>query len=274
MSKSPDSAPTLACGVCDDHWTGLAGLGVGARLARFLGLPEKLAASVRLQRRRRGGSDVQRLPALIYSACADGGTSTRSPLWGPMTSCAKRVGCEPGPTAGGSAHPCSGCTRRRWRGCGSACGWCRWGQSLEQRNPQHAECRDRAGSRRPHRSTRQGEGRQGSVGSETARHAGTTKAGTWEISASPWRVAAGVVAGRQVAAAEAARRAEARPGRSRWGAGPGPSGSREAAARAGRRGGVRGPSGYGERELGQRKSSARRCGPPARRQRRRSRITP
>ncbi len=75
---SPASAPTLACGVCDDHLTGLAGLGVVARLARFLGLPEKLAASVRLQRRRRGGSAVQLLLALIYSACAGGGTSTRS----------------------------------------------------------------------------------------------------------------------------------------------------------------------------------------------------
>ncbi len=70
---SPDSAPTLAYGVCDDDLTGLAGLGVVGRLARFLGLPEKLAASVRLQRRRRGGSDVQRLLALIYSACAGGG---------------------------------------------------------------------------------------------------------------------------------------------------------------------------------------------------------
>ncbi len=46
---------------------------MGARLARFLGLPEKLAASVRLKRRRRGGSDVQMLLALIYSACAGGG---------------------------------------------------------------------------------------------------------------------------------------------------------------------------------------------------------
>ncbi len=39
---SPASAPTLACGVCDDHLTGLAGLSVMARLARFLGLPEQL----------------------------------------------------------------------------------------------------------------------------------------------------------------------------------------------------------------------------------------
>ncbi len=70
---SPDSAPTLAYGVCDDDWTALAGLGVVARLTRFLGLPEKLAASVRLQRRRRGGSDVQRLLALLYAACAGGG---------------------------------------------------------------------------------------------------------------------------------------------------------------------------------------------------------
>ncbi len=70
---SPDSAPTLAYGVCDDDLTGLAGLGVVARLARFLGLPEKLAASVRLKRRRRGCSDVQMLLALIYSACAGGG---------------------------------------------------------------------------------------------------------------------------------------------------------------------------------------------------------
>ncbi len=41
-----------------------------ARPARFLGLPARLAASVR---RRRGGSDVQRLLALIYAACAGGG---------------------------------------------------------------------------------------------------------------------------------------------------------------------------------------------------------
>ncbi len=66
----------MAYDVCDDDWTGLAGLGMVARLARFLGLPEKLAASVRLQRRRRGGSDVQRLLALIYSACAGGGHLT------------------------------------------------------------------------------------------------------------------------------------------------------------------------------------------------------
>ncbi len=69
----PASAPTLACGVCDDHLTGLAGLGVVARLARFLGLPELLAAAVHLQRRRRGGSDGRRLLALIYSACTGGG---------------------------------------------------------------------------------------------------------------------------------------------------------------------------------------------------------
>ncbi len=70
---SPDSTPTLAYGVCDDHWTGLAGFGVVARLTRFLGLPEKLAAAVRLKHRRRGGSDGQILLALIYSACAGGG---------------------------------------------------------------------------------------------------------------------------------------------------------------------------------------------------------
>ncbi len=69
----PAIVPTLACGVCDDHWTGLAGLGVVARLARFLGLPELLTASVRLQCRRRGGSDMQMLPALTYSVCAGGG---------------------------------------------------------------------------------------------------------------------------------------------------------------------------------------------------------
>ncbi len=46
---------------------------MGARLARFLGLPEKLAAAVRLQRRRRGGSAGQRLLALLYAACAGGG---------------------------------------------------------------------------------------------------------------------------------------------------------------------------------------------------------
>ncbi len=70
---SPASAPTLAYGVCDDDLAGLAGLGVVARLARFLGLPEKLAASVRLKRRRRGGSAGQRLLARIYAACAGGG---------------------------------------------------------------------------------------------------------------------------------------------------------------------------------------------------------
>ncbi len=73
MPLSPARAPTLAYGVCDDDLTGLAGLGVVARLARFLGLPEKLAASIRLQRRRRGGSAGQLLLALIYSACAGGG---------------------------------------------------------------------------------------------------------------------------------------------------------------------------------------------------------
>ncbi len=64
LPLSPDSAPTLAYGVCDDDLTGLAGLGVVARLARFLGLPEKLAAAVRLKRRRRGCSDAQMLLAL------------------------------------------------------------------------------------------------------------------------------------------------------------------------------------------------------------------
>ncbi len=67
---SPASASTLAYDVCDDDGTGLAGLGM---VARFLGLPEKLAAAVRLQRRRRGGSDVQVLLALIYAACAGRG---------------------------------------------------------------------------------------------------------------------------------------------------------------------------------------------------------
>ncbi len=73
MPLSPDSAPTLAYDVYDDDLTGLAGLGMVARLARFLGLPEKLAASVRLKRRRRGGSAVQILLVLIYAACAGGG---------------------------------------------------------------------------------------------------------------------------------------------------------------------------------------------------------
>ncbi len=41
-----------------------------SRLARFLGLPEQLAAAVR---RRRGDSDGQMLLALIYAACAGGG---------------------------------------------------------------------------------------------------------------------------------------------------------------------------------------------------------
>ncbi len=45
MPLPPASAPTLVYGVCDNHWTGLAGLSVVARLARFLGLPELLAAS-------------------------------------------------------------------------------------------------------------------------------------------------------------------------------------------------------------------------------------
>ncbi len=67
---SPDSAPTLAYGVCDADLTGLAGLGV---VARCLGLPEQLAAAVRLQRRRRGGSAGQQLLALLYAACAGGG---------------------------------------------------------------------------------------------------------------------------------------------------------------------------------------------------------
>ncbi len=44
-----------------------------ARLAQFLGLPDKLAASIRLQCRRRGGNFGQILLALIYSACAGGG---------------------------------------------------------------------------------------------------------------------------------------------------------------------------------------------------------
>ncbi len=70
MPLSPASAPTLACGICDDNLTGLAGLGVVARLARFLGLPEMLAASVRLQR---GGSAGQLLLALLYAACAGTG---------------------------------------------------------------------------------------------------------------------------------------------------------------------------------------------------------
>ncbi len=42
-------------------------------VARFLGLPEKLAAAVRLQRRRRGGSAGQMPLALLYAACAGGG---------------------------------------------------------------------------------------------------------------------------------------------------------------------------------------------------------
>ncbi len=70
---SPARAPTLACGVYNDDWTGLAGRGGVARLARFLGLPEKLTASVRLQHRQRGGSDGQMRLALIYAACAGGG---------------------------------------------------------------------------------------------------------------------------------------------------------------------------------------------------------
>ncbi len=70
---APASDPALAYGVCNDDLTGRAGLGVVARLARFRGLPEQLAASVRLQRRRRGGSTGQRLLALRYSACAGGG---------------------------------------------------------------------------------------------------------------------------------------------------------------------------------------------------------
>ncbi len=70
---APDRAPTLAYGVCDDDLTGLAGLGVGVRLARFLGLPEQLAVAVRLQRRRRSGRAGQLLLARTYAACAGGG---------------------------------------------------------------------------------------------------------------------------------------------------------------------------------------------------------
>ncbi len=60
----PGSAPTRAYGVCDDNLTGLTGLGVVARLAQFLGLPEMLAAAVCLERRRRGCSDMQILLGL------------------------------------------------------------------------------------------------------------------------------------------------------------------------------------------------------------------
>ncbi len=44
-----------------------------ARLARFLGLPARLAAAVHLQRRQCGGSAGQMLLALLYAACAGGG---------------------------------------------------------------------------------------------------------------------------------------------------------------------------------------------------------
>ncbi len=78
---SPDSAPTLAYGVCNDDLTGLAGLGIVARLARFLGLPEKLAAAVRFQRRRRGGSDGQMLLRPLIRYCVGSvGRLTRSGL--------------------------------------------------------------------------------------------------------------------------------------------------------------------------------------------------
>ncbi len=108
MPLSPDSAPTLAYGACDDDWTGLAGLGVVARLARLLGLPEKLAAAVRLQRRRRGGSAGQLLLALIYAASAGGGPLHAVDTLG--TDDVARRACGLCPTAGGSAHTCSGCT--------------------------------------------------------------------------------------------------------------------------------------------------------------------
>ncbi len=96
---SPDSAPTLAYGVCDDDLTGLAGLGVVAQLARFLGLPEQLAASVRLQRRRRGGSDAQMLLALIYAACADGGHLTAVDALGADEVARQTCGLRAGPAS-------------------------------------------------------------------------------------------------------------------------------------------------------------------------------
>ncbi len=96
---SPDSAPTLAYGVCDDDWTGLAGLGVVARLARCLGLPEKLAAAVRLQRRRRGGSDGQRLLALLYAACAGGGHLTAGDALGAEEVARRTCGLRAGPAS-------------------------------------------------------------------------------------------------------------------------------------------------------------------------------
>ncbi len=96
---SPDSAPSLACDVCDEHLTGLAGFGVVARLARFIGLPELLAAAVHVQR---GCSGMQLLLSATY---AGGGTSTRSTPWRTIIWSAERAGCGPCPLAGGSGIP-------------------------------------------------------------------------------------------------------------------------------------------------------------------------
>ena len=53
--------------------------------------------------------------------------------------------------------------------------------------------------------TATGEGQTGSAVSETSRHARTPSIGTWEVFASPRRVAAGAVEGRQRVEAEDAR---------------------------------------------------------------------
>ncbi len=126
LPLSPASAPTLAYDVCDDDLTGRAGLGVVARLARFLGLPELLAASARLQRRRRGGSAGQMLLALLYAACAGGGHLHAIDALGPMPSHAERAGCGPCPPAGG---------------------WCRWGAGVRTAVGVRAGVRGRSGER-------------------------------------------------------------------------------------------------------------------------------
>ncbi len=70
-----------------------------ARLARFLGLPEKLAAAVRLQRRRRGGSAGQRLLALLYAACAGGGHLTAVDALGTDEVARQTCGLQAGPAS-------------------------------------------------------------------------------------------------------------------------------------------------------------------------------
>ncbi len=76
--RFPESAPTLACGVCDNPWTSLTGLGGMARLARCLRLPAKLAAAVHIKRRQRSGSTGSCCWHCSMRPAPAGGTSTRS----------------------------------------------------------------------------------------------------------------------------------------------------------------------------------------------------